>query len=309
MTHNSDKRSLLLFTGAIALAILTGIVAAAAGEMPAVLSLVLLFVLAASVSNYKTGILIAIVLLPLTATQEIPRELFGVKGLNPLNGTLALSILSLMMAKTVLRGAILIPAWPRHFWWYVGTMTLAGIYGAMHVSSIPPYYTLLKVIDFNSASGYLRDVLFKPAIILLTAFMLSVAVANTRSARRYLIPLFLSMLSLPLMVIGYVLVSGVSLATLAASEHRNFLSALGIHANELGFLFNMVFALVLFCFFSIANRLAKWLLGQWPIILLIAIMLTFSRGAFLGVDHGRQLSAVYTKEISYCAGDSAIGRR
>jgi O-antigen ligase len=91
------------------------------------------------------------------------------------------------------------------------------------------------------------------------------------------------MLTLPLMVIGYVLISGVSLTTLAASEHRNFLSPLGIHANELGFLFNMAFALILFCFFSITNRLAKWTLGLMAVILLIAIMLTFSRGAFLGV--------------------------
>lgn len=276
------KSSMYLFTGAISLAIITGIIAANAGEVPAVLTLTLLFVMAASIGNYKAGIMIAIVLLPLTATQMIPREIFGVKGFNPLNGALALSILSLMMAKTVQRGAILIPRWPRHFWWYAGTIVLASLYGSLHTSSIPRYFTLLKIIDFNSASGYLRDILFKPAIMLLTAFMLSVVVANTRQARSYFVPLIISMLTLPLIVIGYVLISGVSLTTLAASEHRGFLSVLGIHANELGYMFNMAFALLLFCFFSMANRLAKWTLGLVAFILLVAIMLTFSRGAFLG---------------------------
>lgn len=283
MRSNQDKRSLLLFSGAVGLAILTLVIAATAGEVPALLSLALLFVMVASISNYKAGIVFAIVLLPLTATQEIPREMFGVKGLNPLNGALALSILSLLLAQAMRHGRILIPRWPRHFWWYVGAMVLAAMYGSLHVSAIPPYYLQLKIIDFNSVTGYLRDVLFKPAIILLTAFMLSIAIANARRSASYLIPLFFSMITLPCMVIGYVLLSGVSLSTLASSEHRNFLSALGIHANELGYLFNLAFALILFTLVGSTNRLVKWGLGAIATVVLAAIMLTFSRGAFLGV--------------------------
>ena len=278
-----DKRSFLLFTGAILLATLTLVIAAVAGEAPALLTFVLLLVMFASIGNYKAGILTAVILLPLTATQEIPREMFGIKGLNPLNGALALSIVSLLLARAIQHRSILIPRWPRHFWWYIGVITFAALYGALYTSTIPSYYLLLRIIDFNSSSGYLRDVLFKPAVILLTAYMLSVAVANAKRPDRYLIPLFASMMTLPIMVIGYVLLSGVSLTTLASSEHRSFLSALGIHANELGYLFNMAFALVLFCFFSIRNRLVKWLLALMMATLLVAIMLTFSRGAFLGV--------------------------
>jgi O-antigen ligase len=281
--NNNSRQSLFLFLAAIALALLTVIIAEFLGELPALLSLILIFFLTISVINYKAGILFAIILLPLTATQHIPRELFGVKGLNPLNATLALSIVSLIIAKSLQHGKILIPMWPRYFLIYLGLMVLASFYGASHASSIPPYYLILKVNDFNSAGGYLRDILAKPLIILFTGFMLSVAIANTDKPRRYLIPFFFSSITLPVIVIGYVLVSGVSLSVLASSEHRGFLSALGIHANELGFMFNMAFALALFCFFSVENSWAKWALGIITLILLTAIMLTFSRGAFLGV--------------------------
>lgn len=281
--RHSDKRSLLLFSGAIAVAILTLVIATVAGETPALLTLVLLLVMAASIGNYKTGIVIAVVLLPLTATQEIPRELFGIKGLNPLNGVLALSIFSLVLAKTIGHQKILIPSWPRIFLIYLATMVFSAFHGAFHTSAVPPYFLLFKVVDFTSASGYLRDILVKPLIILFTGFMLSIALANTRRPDKYLIPFFFSAITLPIMVIGYVLISGVSIATLAASEHRGFLSVLGIHANELGFMFNMAFALALFCFFNTINRWAKWAFGAIVLMLLIAIMLSFSRGAFLGV--------------------------
>jgi O-antigen ligase len=55
-----------------------------------------------------------------------------------------------------------------------------------------------------------------------------------------------------------------------------------MHANELGLMFNMAFALTLFCFFSIKGGLRKWLLGIAGMVLLVAITLTFSRGAYLG---------------------------
>lgn len=281
--NTSSKQSLFLFIAAIALALLMAVVAEYVGELPALLSLILILFLATSVINYKAGILLAIILLPLTATQQIPRELFGVKGLNPLNATLALSIVSFIIAKSLQRGKVLVPMWPRYFLIYLGLMVVAAFYGASHASSIPPYYLILKVTDFNSAGGYLRDILAKPLIILLTAFMLSVAIANSDQPRKYLVPFFFSTLTLPVVVIGYVLISGVPLSVLASSQHRGFLSALGIHANELGFMFNMAFALALFCFFSVKNKWAKWSLGALTAVLLVAIMLTFSRGAFLGV--------------------------
>src|SRR3954471_1331626 len=107
-------------------------------------------------------------------------------------------------------------------------MGVAALHGAGHVSSIPPAYKLLSIISFDSAASYVRDVFLKPMIILLTAFMVAAALKNAQRPQRYLIPLFISTLILPMVVLGYVAISGASLTALSSAHARNFLSAIGL---------------------------------------------------------------------------------
>lgn len=273
----SERRSLLLW-GAFFAALSTAALAGIFGANPVLIMFFLLVVMAVALSDFRAGITIAIILLPLTATQYIPRELFGLKGLNPLNIALSMSTIILFLTQTFQTRKFAIPAWPRHFSIYIGAVVFAGIYGASHFSSIPAYY----LVQFDSVGGYIRDFLLKPMIILATAFLLSVAVANARHPSKYLIPFFFSAIVLPIAVILYIAISGVSLSTLASSHSREFLSVIGLHANELGLMFNMAFALALFCFCSIRKNFGRWLFGATIFILTTAVMLTFSRGAYAG---------------------------
>jgi O-antigen ligase len=273
-----NQTSSPLLTGAIITALLAGALAGLLGAIPVLFGLFLLVFMAFSFNNYRIGIWIAVFLLPLIATKYIPREFFGIKGLNPLNANLIMAIASLAFVQAFQYKKLIIPAWPRHFWLYIGTMVIAGFYGATHFSSIPSHY----LVFFDTPAGYLRDYLLKPMIIVITAFLLSVSIANARRPSNYLIPLFCSAIILPIVVIVYIALSGVPLSTLASSQSRGFLSVIGMHANEQGFMFNMVFAMALFCFFSISGTWKKWIYGGMVAILIIAIMLTFSRGAYLG---------------------------
>jgi hypothetical protein len=267
-----------LLVGAILAALLAGVLAALFDALPVLLGLFLLLFMALSLRDYRIGIWIAIILLPLIATQHIPREFFGIKGLNPLNATLLMSIASLFLARAFQHKNLIIPHWPRPFWLYIGTLVFAGLFGAFHFSSIPSHY----LVFFDTRAGYLREYLLKPMLIVITAYLLSASVANARRPSNYLIPLFCSAIVLPIMVIAYTAASGVSLLTLASSHSRDFLSVIGMHANEQGLMFNMVFALALFCFFSLSGPWQKWTFGVTIVVLIIAIMLTFSRAAYLG---------------------------
>jgi O-antigen ligase len=278
---NNRQSASLVIAGVIA-SLLTGLIAGIFGGVAALIALLLVFFMAIAISDYRAGILLAVVLLPLSATSLIPRELFGITGFNPLNATLLMAATSVLFMYLFHHGEIAIPKYPRVFWLYLATLALAAIHGAFHASSIPAFYKTLQIISFDTPAGYVRDIFLKPLLILVTAFMLSIAVRNARRPRVFLIPLFCSTMILPIAILAYLAVAGTSLTQLASSESRGALSVIGMHANELGLMFNMAFALALFCIFSMPGGFGRWMMGLAIVILIVAITLTFSRGAYLG---------------------------
>lgn len=276
------RRFLIIFIGSIAVAVLVGFIAVAYSEVAALLPLVFVLLMALPMQIYRYAIFIPVFLIPLGSTTLIPREMFGVTGINPLNMSLLLSIVALCLIWLVQPWKVSYPKWPGYFWVYVFMMALGALHGAMHVDEIPEYFRALGVIKFNTIGGYLQDTFLKQMLILVTAFLFSIAVRNALQPTYCLAPLFASTLVLPIAAISIVYLSGDSLSNLASSDSRGFLSVLGMHANELGLLFNMMFALSIFCFFNVSGASRKLILGLICVILTGAIALTFSRGAYLG---------------------------
>lgn len=274
--------SLALVAAAFFFPLVLGAAAGLIGGIPVFIFILALLFLFLTLRDYRAGALIAVVLLPLTATHLLPRELGGIKGMNPLNMVLVLSVMSLCMILAFSREKIIIPKLPKPFWVFVAVMTLAGLHGATSFGQIPPYFKLLDIIAFESPIGYLRDILLKPMIILAVAYMLAVAVANAKKSATYLIPLFFAALPLPLVVLAMVALSRVSLNTLGGANARGFLSVLGVHANELGLMFNMCFALAIFTVFYMRHLFGRLVLIGILGLLSVGVGLTFSRGAFLG---------------------------
>lgn len=263
---------------ALVVAVLSGAIAGLVGALPVLLLLMFLVSAVYAMFDYRLGVLAAVMVLPLAGTVIMPHSLGGMKGLNPLNLLALATIFSLLISIPFRRKPLLMPASARPFWYYVALLVFGGLWGAMHFSQKSVY----TETAFDSAPGYLRDVLLRPLLMLTITYVLAIAVANAKRPSRFLVLIFIAALTLPLVVIGFVAVSHVPLSVLASSTARTFLSRLGMHANEFGLLFNTVLALVLFCLFGKIGGWAKTMLLGLAGVLLVAILLTFSRGAFLG---------------------------
>lgn len=281
---NKHPSSLPLLIIACISAVFISLVTALAGGIASALIMVSLVFVVAALFNFRIGVLTAVAILPLSATRLLPRELFGIKGLNPLNGVVIMSALAIVLLCAFSPKRVVMPRFPKITWVYVGIIIAWGIFGATHAELIPFDLKLRGVAGFDSAGGYMRDVVLKPLVILVVSYMLGVAVANAERPERYLIPLFAGALVLPSVVAGFVASGHVTLTMLAGSHSRGFLSFLGIHANELGLMFNLGFALALFSALSAKTKVARLALIGAATFLAIAVLLTFSRGALLGLS-------------------------
>jgi len=96
------------------------------------------------------------------------------------------------------------------------------------------------------------------------------------------VPIIAAVWVMSLMAIGYVAAEGVSLGALALSSSRTFFSGLGMHANDLGRLYAVAYALLLFTWGETKDVRLKSVLLLTMAVLTLALLLTFSRGAFVG---------------------------
>lgn len=231
--------------------------------------------------DFRVGVVLLIVLMPLSRSAVFPHAMFGITGLNPVNlllaGTLGACVLQNLGAGK-LRGFVPRPL----LWLYLAPLAAAAALGVRHVEDIVPGFYQYGLIQFHDVAGYLRDLFFKP--LLLVVFALLVAAAARRSARpeALLLPACLSVWVMAALVLGFVALSGAGLGELSGAGARAFLSPLGIHANDLGRLYVSAYAMLLFAWAASAPGAPRALLLATLGLTVVALVLTFSRGALLG---------------------------
>jgi O-antigen ligase len=260
---------------AIAAGVLVGPFAAFA--TPFALALVV-----AALRDYRVAAWLTVFLLPVAPTQLVPHQMLGVSGVYLVYGSLLLSISSLLLTRALRPGRLVFPAWPRSFLLYLAVFIASGLHGALYTESTPDYFVVLDVIKSASVGTYLQVTLINPAVVLGAAFVLSVAICNARRPAMYLVPVFAPALVFAFAVFYLALTSGSALKDLASQESRQYLSDIGLHANELGLLLNTAWALALFSFSQARGFTLKAALGATSVVLGLAVLLTFSRGAWLG---------------------------
>jgi O-antigen ligase len=231
--------------------------------------------------DYRVGAVLLIMMLPVYDSSLFPHELMGITGLNPINLLLAGTLFSYLLRATRPQevGRLL---QPQLIWLYVVPIVIGGVIGSFRVDEIVPVFVEDLVIAFHNVPGYLRDMLVKPLFIPLIALLVGVAVARSEKAERYIVPIALSVWIVALIELGYVAYSGVSLGLLSAPSMRGFFAAIGLHANDLGRLFAIGYALLLFTWWETKNQALKTFLFVTMGLLSFALLLTFSRGAFVG---------------------------
>ena len=231
--------------------------------------------------DFRAGVAYAIVLMPLSALTFFPHEMLGIRGLNPLNVILFLTMVSYVVHAGLRRWHD--PIAPlRLLGWYVLPIVVACLIGMSSVPLIPPRFMQENLIQFNNSVGYLRDMLIKPQFLVLLSLMVALAVRHSKKPERFIYLMLASGYVFCALVAGLLLKSGMSLRELASPLSRTFLGALGMHANEMSLLLNMLYALTLFSIREQSAGKVRNFLFVSCVVFGLCVLMTFSRGGFLG---------------------------
>jgi hypothetical protein len=247
------------------------------GEVDAFYVSMSLVVGIAVLADFRIGAVLLIMLLPTGATHLLPHGLMGVPGLNPLNVLVLATLLSAAMRRQL--GGLL----PRPVvFLYLLPILGAGLIGLQHVDEIVPFFFDGDAINFTDAAGYFREMAVRPLLIVLIALLVGVAAAKSQKPERFITAMIVSLWLIALIEIGFILASGIRLGLLASASSRTFFDELGLHANALGRLFAVAYGILLFVWWETKNPKLKTALFFTLGMAALAMVLSFSRGGFLG---------------------------
>ena len=273
-------RQRALIAGLVAFGLVWGAGVALGGIGTALLALSMVAAIACLI-DFRAGVMILIIIMPISSSSVFPHAMFGMTGMNPLNLLLVMTLVTYLMntAGDKSAGRFI----PRPLWWlYIVPFVAAGLIGMWHVGEIPTIFKASEMVYFDNAIGYLRDMMFKPLGLVVYALLIAAAVGRSKQPERFVTPMFLSIFVMAALAVVFVATSGASLSELAGTYSRAFFSSLGMHANDLGRLYAVAYALLLFVWDRTDRIVLKTVLVFAMVTVALALMLTFSRGAFLG---------------------------
>lgn len=279
---DADRRTFLVYFLSVGLGLLALGVALAFGPFVALALPLAIALMAAAVRDYRVATWIVVFMLPIAPTYLIPHDLIGVSGANVMHALVLVAAGSMVLTYAVHARRFALPSWPRAFFLYLAVFVAAALHGAFSLDEIPDYFVVMNVVASTSVPAYLQVTLLNPAVAPGAAVLVSIAVRNARRPGLYLVPLFCSASVFACAVLWVAVTAGSSLNDLSSQDSRQYLSGTGLHANELGLLLNTAWALSLFCFVAARRLGAKLALGLIAALLAAGVMLTFSRGAYLG---------------------------
>lgn len=232
--------------------------------------------------DFRAGVAMMVVIMPISQSYLFPHAMFGITGLNPLN-LLIVTTLGMYVLRTAGEKGALLRFVPRPLGWlYIAPLAVGAALGLDDVGRIPAIFRDLELVFFHNVAGYVRDMFGKPLTLVVYALLVAAAVHRSREPERFITPMMLSIAVMAGVALVFVMLAEVSLSQLAGTYSRHFFSALGMHANDLGRLYACAYALLLFTWDRTPNLMLKTVLLGAMAIVVLALLLTFSRGAFFG---------------------------
>jgi len=265
---------------ALALAGVASGVAMAVGDVTATVLCTAVLAVAFVLMDYRVGVVLLILLMPIEPSILFPHSMFGVTGVNPLNVLMLSTVCSLGIRHGGRKQTT--PFVPRPLLWlYIVPFVAAGIMGSRHVGDIPEYLIPLHQFSFTDQPTYLRDVVVKPLFLVVFALLVGRAVEDSEKPERFITPMLVSVWIMGLLALGSFLASDVSFMSLASrTVAREVLGVSGLHANDLGRLYAIAYALMLWPWAMTSDHRLKFLLAVTMGVVVLALLSTFSRGAF-----------------------------
>lgn len=253
-------------------------VALAYGEIEAFFVAASLVAALAVVFDFRIGVVLLVLLLPLSATQLFPYGLMGIPGLNPMNVMVMATLAAYLLHGGKLRQLVPAPV----LWLLVVPIVAAGLVGMRHVGDIAAVFYETESLIVTGPLGYLQQFVLRPLLIIAVTLLLAVAVTRSQKPERFLAPIIATVWLMGLIELVFIALSGTPLGALASASARGFYEDIGIHANELGRVFMVAYALLLFVWWETRQAALKSVLFLTLGIACLAMVLTFSRGALLG---------------------------
>jgi O-antigen ligase len=166
----------------------------------------------------------------------------------------------------------------------VAPILLAGLIGMPHFDDIHPTFFEGAHPLFLTAFGYYRELAVRPLLIPVMAVLVGAAVAKSQKPERFLVPLIASIWIIAGVQLIYIFAAGITHFSVLANPYlRGFYDDLGVHANDLGRIYSVAFALLLFAWWEAKSPKFKVAAFVTLGICGFACMLTFSRAGFLGI--------------------------
>jgi len=235
---------------------------------------------AAVLFDFRTGAVLLLVMLPISASNLFPHGMLGITGLNPLNLLLLATMGSYVIHGGLQRLGGVLPA--PLLWMYIVPIVLAGLVGMDDVKNIPSLMYELGSITYLTPVQYLVATVAKPMIMVAVALMVGLGAARSQKPERFILVLAAAAWLMALIQLGYVALMGVPLATMATPGERSFYDPIGIHANSLGRLHLYAIALLAFVWTETKRPGLRLFLLITLGVLSLALLLTFSRAAIAG---------------------------
>lgn len=226
---------------------------------------------------------LAVALLPFSDTNLMPRQMFGLTGVNAFNITVGISLFAFILKWLKDPHLHRWPRIPAVFGVYLLMLVIGACAGLFFVERIPPIPNPGGGIIRMTAEKYLIEQLLKPFLILLVAFFAAVVALNNIREKTIIWAMALAQTFLSFVILSYIAIEGIDLKVLADFRSREFLSWIGMHANELGLMLNIGTAILFFSAVK-ADKMVDRLVLWFPVILGgTSSLLTFSRAAFAGL--------------------------
>src|SRR6185312_4378677 len=142
--------------------------------------------------DFRVGVVMLIVIMPISSSYLFPHEMFGISGLNPLNLLLMATLGSYVMNyagqgvwKSLATRPLLLL--------YLPPILVGAMLGMSHVHEIPGDFRVNDWIEYDGPGGYWRDLVVKPLFLVLYAMLVAAAAARSKSIKRFLNPMLISM--------------------------------------------------------------------------------------------------------------------
>ena len=279
---SSDRVALPLTVSILlaGIAILLGLIGALAGWEGQLLVFSIALPVALLLYDYRLGLILAILILPYTNSRLIPGS-----GQLTLTNVLLLGIfISFFLRWLRMRMAgrpVVVPLERELLWWYLVPLTLSTAIGSLYLSDISLFYLHLNKMHSYGIKEYWVSNYIKQILLVSMACFVGASVAENGKGLRFVITGVISGLLFVVAIAVVIITTGATLMQL--QNTRDLLLIIGRHNNDAGFLMMGVIATTLFMREFVKHRLARFLLLIAVFIMVAGLMLTMSRGSFLGL--------------------------